>query len=104
MRGARTPTSADGNDTEVQQRDHDFRSHVHAEDIRGVGSPTNSGRLVSAQSSDESDMAPQGRQTMLVRKFRVYFMRKGERHYESLGECAVSVSDDRRDAWLDGKR
>ena len=41
---------------------------------------------------------------MLVRKFRVYFMRKGERHYESLGECAVSVSDDRRDAWLDGKR
>jgi hypothetical protein len=38
---------------------------------------------------------------MLVRKFRVYFMRKGERHYESLGERAVSVSDDRRDAWLD---
>ena len=37
---------------------------------------------------------------MLVRKFRVYLMRKGERHYECLGERAVSVSDDRRDAWF----
>jgi hypothetical protein len=38
---------------------------------------------------------------MLVRKFRVYFMRKGERHYECVGERAVSLSDDGRDAWLD---
>jgi hypothetical protein len=38
---------------------------------------------------------------MLVRKFRVYLMRKGERHYECVGERAVSVSDDGRDAWLD---
>ena len=37
---------------------------------------------------------------MLVRKFRVYLMRKGERHYECVGERAVSVSDDGRDAWL----
>jgi hypothetical protein len=38
---------------------------------------------------------------MLVRKFRVYFMRKGDRHYECVGERAVSLSDDGRDAWLD---
>lgn len=38
---------------------------------------------------------------MLVRKFRVYLMPKGERHYEYVGERAVSVSDDRRDAWFD---
>jgi hypothetical protein len=38
---------------------------------------------------------------MLARKIRVYLMRKGDRHYECVGERAVSVSDDRRDAWFD---
>jgi len=38
---------------------------------------------------------------MMVRKCRVYLMRRGERHYEYVGERAVSVSDERRDAWFD---
>jgi hypothetical protein len=38
---------------------------------------------------------------MLVRKYRVYLMRKRERHYEYVGERVVSVSDDGHDAWLD---
>jgi hypothetical protein len=38
---------------------------------------------------------------MRVQKFHVYLMRKGDRHYEDVGDRIVSVSDDRRDAWLD---
>jgi hypothetical protein len=38
---------------------------------------------------------------MLVRKYRVYLMRKRERHYEYVGERVVSLSDDGRDAWFD---
>lgn len=38
---------------------------------------------------------------MVVRKFRVYSMRKGERHYECVGERLVSLSDNGHDAWLD---
>jgi hypothetical protein len=38
---------------------------------------------------------------MLVRKYRVYLMRKRERHYEYVGDRVVSLSDDGRDAWLD---
>jgi hypothetical protein len=38
---------------------------------------------------------------MRVQKFRVYLMRKGDRRYEDVGDRVVSISDDRRDAWLD---
>ena len=38
---------------------------------------------------------------MRVQKFHVYLMRKGDRHYEDVGDRIVSVSDDRRDAWLE---
>ena len=37
---------------------------------------------------------------MRVQKFHVYLMRKGDRHYEDVGDRVVSVSDDHRDAWL----
>jgi hypothetical protein len=37
---------------------------------------------------------------MRVQKLHVYLMRKGERHYEDVGDRVVSVSDDHRDAWL----
>jgi hypothetical protein len=38
---------------------------------------------------------------MRVQKYRVYLMRKGQRHYDYMGHRAVSVSDDGREAWLD---
>jgi hypothetical protein len=38
---------------------------------------------------------------MRVQKFHVYLMRKGDRHYEDVGDRVVSISDDHRDAWLD---
>jgi len=38
---------------------------------------------------------------MLVRKFRVYLMRKHQRHYEYVGDRVVSLSDDGHDAWVD---
>jgi hypothetical protein len=38
---------------------------------------------------------------MRVQKFHVYLMRKGDRHYEDVGDRVVSISDDRRDAWID---
>jgi hypothetical protein len=36
-----------------------------------------------------------------VQKFHVYLMRRGDRHYEDIGDRIVTVSDDRRDAWVD---
>jgi hypothetical protein len=42
-----------------------------------------------------------GRKAMLVRKFCVYLRRKGERHYDYIGDREVSVSDDGRDAWFE---
>jgi hypothetical protein len=38
---------------------------------------------------------------MRVQKFHVYLMRKGDWHYEDVGDRVVSLSDDRRDAWLE---
>lgn len=38
---------------------------------------------------------------MRVQKYRVYLMRKGQRHYDYMGHRAVSVSGVGREAWLD---